>query len=128
MSGEQVVWLLIIGFLVILLGVLVSTWRSHEGEFRTKTPKRKPSARYPSYDAAARREEARRIFKGLELEQALEAIASSEKEENELTRIEAEVQKRDDQSERNALQLVILMGIAIVVGIAYASYKLANAP
>jgi hypothetical protein len=119
--------LLIIGFLVAIFGVLVSTWRSHK-ESRAKTSKRKPITQYPPYHAGVEREKARKIFKGPELQKALEAIAFLERERSDLLRDEAEFQEHDNQSERNAFQLVILMGFAIVLGIAYGLYKFANAP
>ena len=127
MSIERTIYLLIIGFLLVVSVAAGWSWYSHQKSC-AKPLKRTPFKEYPPYDAKLEREDAHKIFKGTERQKALEAIAFVEKERSELLRDEAALQEHDSQSRRNAFQLAILMGLAITLGIAYGLYKFANAP
>ena len=127
MSIERTIWLLIVGFLLALFVVLIWVWRSDKNA-REKAYGAMPIKQNPAYDAAAARESAREIFKGPDLQKMLEAIAFREEVDKDILRGEAEVRELKVRSQREATQLAILMGCAIVLGVAYGIYRFVDAP
>ena len=117
-TSHNLMWLLIAVFFIVLLAMVFNTWRKHNEALGKKLRGlRQPNQQ--SFDATTERNRARAHLKGDTLTRTIEEIDLKAQ----VSSVANENYEYYRKSQRNALSMMIGVGVVLVAGMLYGFYR-----